>query len=348
VYHLSYVVRGFLEMQKDEKELRLEEDGSFPPDFIQQRGWFNLFEKGLVAEGDKGDRGMRRGDNIPARPQDDDKEAYDAWKSAQKSIVDSLRRQAKNEPYKNSVVELCKAAEPAGTIIPWKSLLPREDSSPAPKKRHEHGQGSKITLFGPASYLHHVCESDESCKWKDYAGLVSFATGTAHCRGGPGCKCAEGQQDLIVDNFVGCSWSRPMSPKVDADLLAAVPYWIPEDKVNIKSGGIKVAWIEKWTRQRTEHDKKPDRRCGKRSPTKQAIITAKGQATRALNKKKKQEKEASEPGKGKKKAPAEKAPPPLLPVRQSDRTTKGQNSKLTDFVTADGDHTPEHDPADGG
>jgi hypothetical protein len=272
IYHLRYVVKGFLEKQKADPDLSLE-NGLFP----RSLGWFDLFKAGLKAEERKGLHGLRAPgrhyDRIPLGDPDD------AWDDEEKNyhanLVQKLRRI--REESRETVAALCQKADQSGTTVPWKCLLPAQPPA-EPEKRHVYDMGASIVFYGPRSYINCDCAGEGGCRFQNAADDQAFkvAFGRAWCSR-YNCTCAPGKQNVKIQGFMSCSWTWPVGLRlVDVPTIA-----VPEGEV--PSGGIDCEWPEALIDNRKEYDNKPDGRCGGWSDEKKQ----KGRETRAKNKAKK-------------------------------------------------------------
>lgn len=263
LYHLGYIVKGFLETQRNDPNLKLE-SGVFP----RKMSWFGLFEAGLKAEEKKGFGGLRP----PGREPLDGIAAYNPGDMEEhKAIVEKLRRV--REESKQTIVALCQKADPSSTAVPWKSLLPAQPPV-EPERRHHYNTAASIVVYGPRSYINCDCEEGR-CKFQEASDDQAFkvAFGVAWCAG-RNCLCAGGKQKVKILGFMSCSWTSPMGVR-----LVDVPtVTIPED--GVPSCGIECEWPEALIDNRTEFDNKPDGRSGPWSDEKKQ----KANETRARNK----------------------------------------------------------------
>jgi len=239
----------------------------------------------------------------------------------------------------------------AGITVPWKSLKGRSGPSPEPTKRsHKYRKGEDVVLCAPSRSgvikcdcpLKALGQPDRHCKWhlEGQECSIQVAKGKAWCDGGGYCRCEEGFQEVLVVEFLECSWTTAVGVPV-ANISTD---WIPESKDKIPSGGITVPWVETSVLKTTQLVKKPDGRCGPWSEDKKQ----KAAMTRMENRKSnpvpsngagKKRKTAPKKGGSKRQAAVVSAP-----VRQSSRPTAGKSSMHQDYDT--GVITPDDSSAD--
>lgn len=268
IYHLRYVVVGFLEKQNEPNANLTLEDGLFP----KKLGWFELFQAGLEAEEKKGLHGLRPPDSEPL----DRIPPPSTWSKDERQkhedLVKKLRRAREQRNW--TVVALCQTADPSSTTVPWRSLLPAQPPV-EPDTRHVHNTAAPIVLYGPRSYIECDCRVEDGCKFQEARDDQAFkvAYGVAWCNG-RGCTCAPGKQKVKIMGFMSCSWTSPVGKR-----LVDVPtVEVPE--AGVPSSGIECEWYQSLIDTRTEYDTKPDGRKGRWSHAK----LQQGRQTREMNK----------------------------------------------------------------
>jgi hypothetical protein len=324
-FHLRYIVSAWLNRQKEDASLALTDAGAFP----QTVKWWDLFLEGLEAEGLGGAQSYRNGvDGIAAESDWDEQ-----YREGLKEQINRLSRIRQENSL--TMAAFARGADPYAHLIPWVKLTDPELAL-EPRALHKFNQGAPIWLYGDISSVVCDCEDGEDCKFQPErdarpgTGTVSFLVAAAHawCPDGEACECREGFMNALVPEggVVACSWTCP---------VGKVPHDLPQ--YTAFTPGESYEWPETMIDRRKEHQKKPEKKRGRKPLTDEE--KAKREAAKADAKAQKKAardaaKAARDAEKAEKKAAKKRtAGATSERMRKSMRPTAGKHSNFDEYDT---------------